>query len=144
MGSFFSALFEELGARRMRLRAALSDRGASLLEFLILLGLLLGFLAPVLFPFGPVPGWWPMALLGLWIVAYALLDARRQAGLRAAEADEGRQAGLQRSYDRLALLVGVGLPALGAVAFAVAALAPPPGGGDFTPPPDAIAVDLVK
>jgi hypothetical protein len=104
MGAFLSSLFSEFAARRARLHAAFGDRTASLVEFLMFGGFVMGGLAAVL---GERRGLAPLAAL---IVGYTLLDLSRQRAL-AAGADEAVTRGRQ---DRLAFALVAALSAMGA------------------------------
>jgi hypothetical protein len=104
MGAFLSSLFSEFAARRARLHAAFGDRTASLVEFLLFGGVIMGCLAAVL---GEMRGLGPLVAL---ILGYVLLDASRQRALRAG-ADE---AATRRRQDRLAFVLFAALSAMGA------------------------------
>ena len=104
MGAFLTSMFSEFAARRARLHAAFGDRTASLVEFLVFGGFVMGGLATLL---GERRGMGPLAAL---IVGYVLLDVSRQRAL-AAGADE---AATRRRQDRLAFALVAALSAMGA------------------------------
>jgi len=171
MGSFFSSLFAEMGARRRRLRAALGDRGQAISEFLVLSGLLTGSLGLFLRPWMPAAApwgfWVPLAFIG----GYLLIEARRQAAAAAAAkahsaavevaqavaagersdmpevVDEDGRTVVDRvalSYDWIALGWSFACALLGVAAFVIAWSAAPPleDPSDWTPPESAVSVDI--
>jgi hypothetical protein len=135
------SFFEEFFARRMRLRRAIGERSASLFEFAVLSGLVLGILGPLLFPWGPFPAWWGVLPLVFFVIGLVALDARRRRDLSAG-ADEEKA---RKRHDRFALAVALAAPLLGAVAFTAAALSPEPTiqlGPEYDTPEDAVYLDL--
>lgn len=142
MGSFFSAMFTEIGARRRRLRASLGDRGQAIAEFLVLGGLAVGSLGLFARPWMPAAAPWGFWLPLVFAIGYLLIDARRQAALaRAGEDGEKIGAG----YDWVALLWSFGCALAGAAAFVIAWSAAPPAPVDpneWAPPESAVPVDI--
>lgn len=140
MGGFFSSLFEEMGARRRRLRASLGDRGQSLSEFVILGGLALGslglFMQPWMFEAAPWGPWLPL----VFVIGYLLIEARRQAASARSDNPDSVSAG----YDWVALLWSFGCALAGAAAFVIAwGAEPEPTPEDvWTPPENAVSVDI--
>ncbi|MES1156648.1 MAG: hypothetical protein ABUL73_02605 [Alphaproteobacteria bacterium] len=78
MNSFLASMTAEMGARRRRLRAAFGDRSQTLVEFLVLSGLLVGsaglFIAPWMLPAAP----WGLSLPFVFVAGFILLELRRQ------------------------------------------------------------------
>jgi hypothetical protein len=141
MGSFFSSLFAEMGARRRRLRASLGDRGQALAEFLVLGGLMVGSLGLFVRPWMPAAAPWGFWLPLVFVAGYLLIDARRQAALaRGGEAEK-----TSSGYDWVALLWSFGCALAGAAAFVIAwsaAPAVPVDPNAWTPPESAVPVDI--
>lgn len=138
MSGFFSAMFDEIGARRRRLRAVLGDRGQALVGFLVLAGLALGSLGLFVRPWmvGVAP--WGFALPVVFVAGYALIEARRQrAAARTAQSES-----VQRSYDWGALLWSFCCALLGVAAFVIAWSAGPAQEEVWTPPRGAVSVDI--
>lgn len=142
MGGFLSSMFSEMGARRRRLRAALGDRGQSLVEFLVLGGLMVGSLGLIVRPWMAAAAPWGFALPILFLVGYFLIEYRRQAALAREGADQDR---VRSGYDWLVLLWSLGCALAGAAAFVIAWTAeppPPPDDGSWQPPESAVPVDI--
>lgn len=147
MNGFWSSLFAEIGPRRRRMREVLGDWGEGLSGFLLFAGLLVGSLGLFAQPWmlGAAP--WGLAMPFVWAGGYLLLDWRRQAAFAAAsprdeaETLEDVQNRVRRSYDWGALLWGFACALAGAAAFTIAwgAKPEPP---VWTPPPDAVSVDI--
>lgn len=133
-------MFNEMGARRKRLRAALGDRGQALVEFTVLGGVLIGSLGLFVREWMPTAAPWGFAIPLVFVIGYLLIEARRQATL-AAGADEART--VQR-YDWTVLLWSFGCTLVGAAAFVIAwSAAPPPAPPEFwTPPESSVTVDI--
>jgi hypothetical protein len=133
--AFFENLFEELAARRRRLREAVGRR-ADLVEFAVIGGLALAAFTPIFNEHAPSAARWALAIPVAFALGYVLLDWRRQAALKAGRAGP--------AHDRLALYWMIAVPALGAAAFVAAALAPPPPADRFAVPSGgrALAVDI--
>lgn len=141
MGAFFASLFDEMGMRRRRLRAALGDRGQSVAEFLVMSGLLIGSLGLFVRDWMPAAAPWGFALPFVYVAGYLLIDARRQAGLARGAAPEKVSSG----YDWIVLLWSLGCALAGAAAFVVAWTAEPPPAPDpneWTPPETAVPIDI--
>jgi hypothetical protein len=83
MGGFFTSLFDELSARRGRLRASLGDRGQALASFVILAGLMLGSLGLYLRPWMIDVSAWGFAVPAVFVVGYLLIEVRRQMAVAA-------------------------------------------------------------
>jgi len=86
--SFWTALADELGERRRRMRKALQPWRAGLVEFCLFAGFILGLAAPLIH--GAQALDWRLGLLPrvLFALAYVLLDVRRQAALKTGEEEE--------------------------------------------------------
>jgi hypothetical protein len=138
MGVFMSAMFEEMGARRRRLRAVLGDRGQALVEFLVLGGLVLGSLGLFARPWMPAAAPWGFWLPLVFLVGYFLIEARRQIALRRSANPESISAG----YDWMVLLWSFGCSLAGAAAFVIALSAKP--AEYWTPPPDTPSVEIMS
>ena len=78
MRGFLSAMFEEMGARRKRLREAFGDRGQGIAEFLVLAGLFVGSLGLFVRDWMPAAAPWGFAAPLLFLVGYLVIEARRQ------------------------------------------------------------------
>jgi len=141
MSEYFSSMFSEIGARRRRLRAAFGDRPQALVEFLVLAGLLIGSLGLFVRPWMPSAAPWGFALPFVFLLGYALIDARRQGELRSGKPPERASA----TYDWAAFLWSFGCALAGAAAFIVAwSAAPPtpPAEEIWTPPESAVSVEI--
>lgn len=139
MSGFFSALFNEMGARRRRMRAALGDRGQALAEFLVLGGLLIGSLGLFVRDWMPAAAPWGFSLPVIFLVGFVLLDARRQAVVRRGEAPEK----VGPSHDWMVFLWSFACALAGAAAFVIAWSAQPPAPEEeWTPPESAVSVDI--
>lgn len=142
MTAFFESLTSEMTARRRRLRGALGDRGQSLVDFLIMGGILVGSLGLFVRPhYMPAAAPWGFALPFLFVAGYLLIDARRQAGL-AKGADPGKVAA---SYDWITVLWSFGCALIGLAAFVIAWTSEPERPVDpldWTPPENALEVDI--
>ena len=79
MNEFLRRMFEEMGARRRRLRQAFGDRGQGIVELLTLGGLLLGSVGLLIAPWMSRAAPWGFALPFVFIIGYVLLERRRQA-----------------------------------------------------------------
>jgi len=142
MGNFFSAMFEEMGQRRRRLRAAFGDRGQAIFEFLILAGLALGSLGLLVRLWMPAAAPWGFAIPFVFAAGFLLIERRRQ---RARAADPDSEA-VRRNYDWAALLWSVGCALAGAAAFVIAWGAEPPPAPEeeiWTPPESSVPVDIL-
>jgi hypothetical protein len=155
MGSFFQAMFNEMGARRRRLRSALGERGQPLIELLVLGGLVFGSLGLFLGDWMPGAAPWGFAVPLVFLVGYLLIEGRRQRSLAAAEAeheaapavdDDGRTAmdRMAIGHDWLVVLWSMSCALLGAAAFAIAWTARPVAHEEpvWTPPESTVSVDI--
>lgn len=136
-------MFDEMGARRRRLRTSLGDRGQSLVEFLILGGLFVGSLGLFVRSWMPAAAPWGFGLPFVFLFGYGLIEARRQAAV--ARAGAASPTGPGASYDWTVLLFSMGCALAGAAAFVVAwsaEPAPPPPENVWAPPENAVAVDI--
>lgn len=134
-------MFQEIGARRRRLRAAFGDRPQALVEFLVLGGLAIGSLGLFVRPWMPAAAPWGFALPVVFLLGYALVDARRQSEVRAGRPPERVSA----MYDWAAFLWSFGCALAGAAAFIVAWSAAPPAPPQeeiWTPPESAVSVEI--
>ncbi|MBC7768141.1 MAG: hypothetical protein H7124_05090 [Phycisphaerales bacterium] len=141
MGAFFASLFDEIGARRRRLRQSLGDRGQGVAEFLVMGGLLVGSLGLFVRDWMPAAAPWGFALPFVFVAGYFLIDARRQISMARGAAPEKAASG----YDWITLLWSFACALAGAAAFVIAWSAEPPtpvDPNDWTPPEDAVAVDI--
>lgn len=141
MGAFFASLFDEMGARRRRLRALLGDRGQGIAEFLLMGGLLVGSLGLFVRDWMPAAAPWGFALPFVYIAGYLLIDGRRQAGLARSAAPEKVSSG----YDWIVLLWSLGCALAGAAAFVIAWTAeppPPPAPDEWAPPETTVPIDI--
>jgi len=107
MGGFFASLFEEMGARRKRLRKAIGDRGQALTEFLVLAGLGLGSLGLFVRDWMAAVTPWGFWLPLVFVVGYFAIDARRQASVRAYRAELPQLNSALDEQERVALLAGI-------------------------------------
>lgn len=134
-------MFAEMGARRRRLRASLGDRGQAIAEFLVLGGLLLGSLGLFVRAWMPAAAPWGFGAPFVFLVGFLLIEFRRQANLKAAEADPAK---ISQNYDWITLLWSLGCALAGGAAFAIAwgAQPPPPPPDHWTPPESSVPVDI--
>lgn len=139
--TFFTSLFEELGAKRRRLRRALGDWRASLVEALTVGGMGFGLFGPIAYPRGETELWHGLlAPLGL-AAGLALLEARRRGAL-ARGVDEAR---LRRGYDVLTLCLMAAMALAGVALYALSAATVPAAPTITVPdtvPEDAVIIDL--
>lgn len=146
MSGFLASLFDEIIARRRRLRETMGDRGQSISEFLVLGGLMIGSLGLFLRPWMPAAAPWGFAIPVLFLVGYALIEARRQRAAAAlGEADADAAAALARTYDWRFVLWSLFCAVAGAAAFAIAwsaEPAQPPEPEGWTPPDGAVSVEI--
>lgn len=140
MAGFFTNFFDELGERRRRLRKSLGDRGQALASFAILAGLMLGSLGLYLRPWMIDVAAWGFAVPAIFVIGYLLIDWRRQAAL-ASGVDAEKTA---TTYDWTARLFSFACALAGAAAFVIALTSEPapPQIEEWTPPEDAVSVDI--
>lgn len=134
-------MFDEMGARRRRLRAALGDRGQALAEFLVLGGLFAGSLGLFVRPWMPEAAPWGFFLPFVFLAGFGLIESRRQSGLP----QDASAAEPSVSHDWIVLLWSLGCALAGAAAFVIAwsaAPAPAPVEDVWAPPESAVAVDI--
>jgi hypothetical protein len=132
MSNFFASLFAEMGARRKRLRAALGDRAQGFVEFLVLVCLVAGSIGLFARPWMADAAPWGFALPLVFVLGYLAIEARRQAAP-------------EHNYDWWVLLWSFGCALAGAAALVIAwsaAPATPPPEVIWTPPEDAVGVNL--
>ena len=139
MAGFLSNLGAEFGARRKRLRKALGDGRASLLEYVLLLGLVLAIASPSFGPKHFVGGYFGPALPLLLVAGYVLLDANRQTLIARGQAEEA----VRPAFDRRVLWFCIAVAGIGYLTFVWALFAPSP----FelvpdAPPPGAVEVTI--
>lgn len=134
-------MYAEIAARRRRLRAALGDRGQGIAEFLILGGLLIGSLGLFVREWMPAAAPWGFAIPFVFVIGYLLIDFRRQASLKVADADTAK---VSQSYDWITLLWSLACALAGAATFIIAwgAEPPPPPPEFWTPPESSVPVDM--
>lgn len=165
-------MFNEMGARRRRLRASLGDRGQALAEFLVLGGLAIGSLGLFVRPWMPAAAPWGFWVPLAFVIGYLLIEMRRRAAAAAAArahnqaveaaqavargersdmpevVDEDGRTVIDRvavNYDWIALLWSFSCALAGAAAFVIAWSAAPPAPVDsnaWTPPESAVPVDI--
>lgn len=141
MGAFFSAMFDEMAARRRRLRAAFGDRGQAIFEFLVLAGLALGSLGLLVRTWMPAAAPWGFSLPFVFIVGYLLIERRRQR----AQAAAGESDVVRRNFDWAALLWSLACALAGAAAFVIAWGAEPQAPAEeeiWTPPESSVPVEI--
>ena len=139
MTGFLTSLGVEFAARRRRLRKALGDGRASLLEFVLLLGVTLGVASPAFGPKHFLGGLYGPFLPLLLAVGYGLLDVGRQRLVAGGQAEQA----IAAAFDRRALWFCLAVALIGYLTFVWALFAPPP----FElvpdmPPPGAVDVTL--
>jgi hypothetical protein len=122
MPGFFSRLGAETAARRRRLRKALAEPRASLIEFALLAGVVLGVASPAFGPKGFAGDLYGPLLPLAAILGYLLIERARQNRLAAGETEDG----LAPAFDRRVVLYFGALAAIGYVTFIWANFAPPP------------------
>jgi hypothetical protein len=139
MAGFFTALFDEMGERRRRLRLSLGDRGQALASFAILAGLALGSLGLFLRPWMADVAPWGFAIPLVFVIGYLLIDWRRQSAL----AQGGDAETLAIFYDWTARLFSLACALAGAAAFVIALTSEPIQQiEEWTPPESAVSVDI--
>jgi hypothetical protein len=140
MSGFLSSMFEEIGARRRRLRASFGDRGQGLIEFLVLAGLAIGSIGLVVRDGMVRTAPWGLALPFVFVIGYLGIEARRQTQIRAG-ADDAKTSS---SYDWIVLLWSFGCALLGAAAFVLAWTVHPyvAPHEEWQPPREAVDVDI--
>jgi hypothetical protein len=134
--AFLQTLFDELGARRRRMRESFGDRGQSLVDFLVLGGLFFGSAGLLLKPWmaGATP--WGFAVPLVFLVGFVLLEARRQRAPAPSVEIEGAN-----GHDWIVLIWSLGCALAGAAAFMIALgaePAPPPEPPSWQPPAEGI------
>jgi hypothetical protein len=141
MSGFFSAMFEEMGARRRRLRDAFGDRGQGIVEFLVLAGLGVGSLGLLVRDWMPRAAPWGFGIPFVFLIGYFMIEARRQKSIRAEGADA---AVVNRRYDSFVALWSFGCALLGAAAFFIAWTAQPQAApqDDWQPPRSAVPTEI--
>jgi hypothetical protein len=136
---FLSSLGAEFAARRRRLRKAIGDGRASLLEFVLLAGVLIGVAAPSFGPNAFLGRTFAPLLPVLAVLGYIVLDAGRQRAL----ATGAEEAGVSAAFDARALWFLAVVAAAGYATFAWAVLAPEPFElAPAEPPPGALDVTI--
>ncbi len=140
MSGFFASMFNEMGARRRRLRATFGDRGQGIVEFLILGGLALGSLGLLIGDWMPRVAPWGFALPVVFLAGFFLIEMRRQRALAQGVEAEGVAA----RADWTVVLWGLGCALAGAAAFVIAWQAQPHVVVDepWTPPRGTVDSDL--
>jgi len=131
----------EMGARRRRLRAAFGDRSQTLVEFLVLSGLVIGSLGLFVGPWMPPAAPWGFAMPLVFVAGFFLLEVRRQRAV----AQGADAAAIASSYDWAVFLFSLACAVAGAAAFFIAwsaRPAPPADPNTWQPPQSAVSVDL--
>jgi len=130
-------MFSEIAVRRRRLRESLGDRGQTLVDFLVMSGLVLGSLGLFLRPWMIAAAPWGFALPAVYFGGLYLLEARRQQSVK-----RGVDAtAIGPRYDWGVTLWGVACAVAGAAAFVIAWNAeppPPPEPEAWTPPEEGV------
>lgn len=139
MMRFLASLGAELAARRRRLRTAIGDARASLLEFALLAGVVIGAFAPSFAPEEFIGARFAPLLPVLAVLGYVAIDGGRQRAL----AGGAEETGVSAAFDRRVLWFLAAVAALGYATFAWAVLTPEP----FElvpeePPPGALDVNI--
>lgn len=118
----------------------LGDRGQALASFVILAGLVLGSLGLFLREWMIAVAPWGFGIPIVFVVGYLLIDWRRQAAL-AGGADADKTA---NTYDWTARLFSLACALAGAAAFTLAFTSEPapPQIEEWTPPENAVSVDI--
>jgi hypothetical protein len=145
MAGFFSTLLAEQGARRRRLRSSMGDRGQGIIEFLVLGGRVVGSLGLLIEPWMPGAAPWGFALPVVFAIGFLLIEARRQAAAKRAEAAVNDEERAGPNYDWLVLLWSLGCALAGAAAFVIAWSAQPAanhGDENWQPPAGTVPVDI--
>lgn len=119
---FWSSLAEEFSARRKRLHRGEMKNIAAPVEFAVLGGIVLAAVAPVVARNGIADAPWGPALPVALLLAYILVERRRQQALAAGEDAES----VTSSYDKRANWLLVAVAVAGVATFAWALLKPPP------------------
>ena len=148
--SFFPAMFEEMGRRRRRARGTFGDRGAAIVEFLVMSGLALGSLGLFLLPGMAAAAPWGFAMPVVFVLGFLWIERRRQrafAGVQVDEADkdaaEERAEAVRTRTDWTVFLWSFGCALAGAAAFIVAWNARPiPPTPDWQPPRGTVDADI--
>ena len=122
MAGFLSNLGAELGARRKRLRKAIGDGRASLLEYVLLLGVVLGVASPSFGPKHFVGAYAAPVLPVLLIAGYLVIEANRQTLIARGQAAEA----VRPANDQRVLRFLIAVAVIGYLVFVWALLAPPP------------------
>lgn len=78
MNDFISNMFEEMAARRRRLRESFGDRGQSLVEFLVFGGIVTGSLGLLIGPWMVSAAPWGFAIPPVFLAGYMLIERWRQ------------------------------------------------------------------
>ena len=133
MAGFFPALFEEMGARRKRLRAMFGDFGQALSEFLVLAGLGLGSVGLFVRPWMTAVTPWGLWLPLVFLIGVLGIEVRRQQRQAMSETS------LSSGYDWVALLWSFACALAGVAAFVIAITGEPP---PWQPSPGAVSVDI--
>lgn len=133
-------MFDEMGARRRRLRAGFGDRGQALVEFLVLGGLAVGSLGLFVRPGMTHAAPWGLWLPLVFVIGFLAIEARRQARLQ----HSGDGAKTSAGFDWAVLLWCFACALLGVAAFVLAwtAQTRPPVHEDWQPPREAVDVDI--
>lgn len=137
MSGFFASMFDELAARRRRMRAVLGERGQALAEFFVFAALMLGSIGLFVREWMPAAAPWGFWLPFIFLAGFFAIELRRQRAFANVEAPES----LVRTYDWTALGWSFACALLGIAAFVIA-YSSEPKLEEWTPPDSAIAVDI--
>jgi hypothetical protein len=119
MAGFVGKLGAEFAERRRRLRRALGDMRASIFEFVVLAGVLVGVFAPSFAPRGFAGVMFAPLIPVVALAGYLAIEAQRQR--QPGEADA-----VQRSFDRRTLYFLIAMALLGFASIIWASLAEAP------------------
>lgn len=118
--SFWSALGDELGERRRRMRRALKPWRAGLLEFLFIAGFTLGLVGPLIYGARALPWWLGLLPPLVFFAGYVALDAQRQKALAAG----GEEEAVRQRFKAPTIAVAILAPLLGLALYLTPALRP--------------------
>lgn len=139
MTGYVSELGAETAARRRRLRKALGEQRATLIEFALLAGTVLGLASPAFGPKGFAGALYTPFLPLAAIAGYLLIEHARQRQIAAGQPEDA----VRPAFDRRVLWFLAAVALVGYATFVWATLAPAP--FELAPaeaPPDALPVTI--